>query len=209
VVVPVAAAWRGLLSVFTHPLSEDLVNTTELSENDLWIASFYRSSEMSGAMFFGRVARTIRGPLQKDVTHHFADESAHAAYWTDCINGLGLRAIPMRDAYQDRYLEAVGIPSSLMEVMAITLVFEKRVIGHYNQHLRQETTIVEPVKATIQKIMQDERWHVRYVREALKDMEERYGAEEIQSTLGRYTAADVEVYAQTMAEYEERFVAGK
>lgn len=185
------------------------MNDTELSENELWMASFYRSSEMSGAMFFGRVARVIRGPLQKDVTHHFADESAHAAYWTDCINGLGQRAIPIRDAYQDRYLDAVGIPSSLMEVMAITMVFEKRVIGHYNQHLRRETTINEPVKATIEKIMRDERWHVRYVREALKGMEERYGAEEIESTLARYTAADVEVYAQTMAEYDERFTASQ
>jgi demethoxyubiquinone hydroxylase (CLK1/Coq7/Cat5 family) len=168
------------------------------------MASFYRSSEISGALFFGRVARTIRGPLQKDVTHHFADESAHASYWTDCIDGLGLRAIPLRDAYQDRYMEAVGVPASLMEVMAITQVFEKRVISQYNQHMRREQT-PDPVRATIEKIMRDERWHVRYVREALHAMEERYGAEEIASTLARYTAADEEVYAKALAEYGERF----
>jgi len=184
------------------------VNHGELSENELWMASFYRSSEMSGAMFFGRVARTIRGPLQKDVTHHFADEAAHASYWTGCIDALGQRAIPMRDAYQDRYLEAVGVPASLMEVMAITLVFEKRTIGHYNQHLRREAT-TGPVRATIEKIMHDERWHVRYVREALQGMEQRYGAQEIQSTLARYTAADIEIYAQAMAEYDERFAASQ
>ncbi|BBA97112.1 hypothetical protein RVR_2710 [Actinacidiphila reveromycinica] len=177
-----------------------------LSENELWIASFYRSSEMSGAMFFGRVARTIRGPLQKDVTHHFADESAHASYWTNCIDSLDQRAIPMRDAYQDRYMDAVGVPASLMEVMAITLVFEKRTIGHYNQHLREANTPA-PVRATIEKIMLDERWHVRYVREALQDMEQRYGKQEIEDTLARYTAADVEIYGKAMAEFEERFAA--
>jgi demethoxyubiquinone hydroxylase (CLK1/Coq7/Cat5 family) len=184
-------------------MREELVKDSKLTENELWMASFYRSSEMNGAMFFGRVARTVRGPLQKDLTHHYADESAHAYYWTECIDAMDQRAIPMRDAYQDRYLDAVGVPSNLMEVMAITQILEKRTIGHYNQHLRRETT-PEPVKATIEKIMRDERWHIQYVRDALLGMEERYGAEEIESTLARYTAADIEVYAEAMAEYDER-----
>lgn len=53
--------------------------------------------------------------------------------------------------------------------------------------------------------MLDERWHVRYVREALQSMEERYGKQEIEDTLARYTAADVEIYGKAMAEFEERF----
>jgi hypothetical protein len=179
------------------------VNETAISENELWMASFYRSSEISGALFFGRVARTVRGPLQRDVTQHFADESAHAAYWTRCIDDLNARAIPMRDAYQDRYLEAAGVPASLMEVMAVTQVFEKRVIAQYSQHLRRPGTPA-PVRATIEKIMHDERWHVRYVRDSLAAMEERYGAAEIAAALARFTAADEEVYAQALAEYGER-----
>jgi hypothetical protein len=177
-----------------------------VNDNELWIASFYRSSEISGALFFGRVARTVRGPLQKDVTHHFADEAAHAAYWTQCIDAMDAKAIPMRDAYQDRYMEAVGVPASLMEVMAITQVFEKRVIGQYHEHLRREQTPA-PVKDTIKKIMRDERWHVRYVRDALRAMEQRCGAAEIAATLARYTAADEEIYAKTLAEYDERILA--
>jgi len=177
-----------------------------VNENELWIASFYRSSEVSGALFFGRVARTVRGPLQKDVTHHFADEAAHAAYWTDCIDALDAKAIPMRDAYQDRYMEAVGVPANLMEVMAITQVFEKRVIGQYHEHLRRENVPV-PVQDTIKKIMRDERWHVRYVRDALTAMAPRYGADEIAATLARFTAADDEIYAKTRAEYDERIAA--
>jgi hypothetical protein len=174
-----------------------------VTENELWMASFYRSSEISGALFFGRVARTIRGPLQRDVTRHFADEAAHASYWTECIDTLWGRAIPMRDAYQDRYLEAAGVPTNLMEVMAITQVFEKRVLRQYHMHLRREQTPA-PVRDTIARIMRDERWHVQYVRDALQAMEERYGAEEIAATLTRYTAADEEVYAKALAEYGER-----
>ena len=52
--------------------------------------------------------------------------------------------------------------------------------------------------------MRDERWHVKYVREALAAMADRYGAELIEETLARYTAADEEVYAKTLAEYGER-----
>jgi hypothetical protein len=175
-----------------------------LSENDLWLLSYYRSSEINGALFFGRVARTLRGGhLQAEVTHHFADEAQHARYWTDCIGDLGFDAHRLRGAYQDRYLEAAGVPANLMEVMAITQVFEKRVIGQYRQHLRVPN-LHPRIQRTIEQIMVDERWHVQYVRDALTEMEGRYGAEHVAETLDRFTRADQEVYAKTLAEYGER-----
>lgn len=174
-----------------------------VAENELWLLSYYRSSEINGALFFGRVARTVRGPLQVDVTHHFSDEANHASYWTRCIANLGHTAIKQNRSYQDQYLEAAGAPASLMEVMAITQVFEKRVIGQYHRHLRLPGTRPE-VRQTIQRIMLDERWHVKYVKDALTAMAGRYGRELIEETLARYTAADEEVYAKTLAEYGER-----
>jgi hypothetical protein len=174
-----------------------------VTENELWLLSYYRSSEINGALFFGRVARTVRGPLQVDVTHHFSDEANHASYWTRCIADLGHNAIKQNRSYQDQYLEAVGAPASLMEVMAITQVFEKRVIGQYHHHLRVPETH-PAVRQTITRIMGDERWHVKYVRDALAVMADRYGSGLIEETLARYTAADEEVYAKTLAEYGER-----
>ncbi|MCW2879717.1 MAG: hypothetical protein JWQ95_3817 [Sphaerisporangium sp.] len=174
-----------------------------LSENERWLLSFYRTSEINGALFFGRVARIVQGPLQVDVTHHFSDEANHATYWTHCLDDLGLRPIKVARAYQDQYLEAVGLPANIMEVMAITQVFEKRVINQYRQHLRYSGTHPR-VKATIEKIMKDERWHVQYVKKALEDMGAKYGAEVIQETLERFTMADQEVYHKTLLEYGER-----
>jgi hypothetical protein len=174
-----------------------------VADNELWLLSYYRSSEINGALFFGRVARTVRGPLQVDVTHHFSDEANHASYWTRCISDLGHTAIKQNRSYQDQYLDAVGVPANLMEVMAITQVFEKRVIGQYHQHLRFPGTHPE-VRQTIQRIMLDERWHVKYVRDALAAMADRYGPSLIEETLARYTAADEDVYAKTLAEYGER-----
>src|ERR1043166_5120509 len=67
-----------------------------IGENELWLLSFYRTSELSGALFFGRLARALRaGPIQRDLTHHFADESQHAWYWTRCIAELGDAARPV------------------------------------------------------------------------------------------------------------------
>src|SRR5262249_37702424 len=64
-----AEAGGGIVSEEAEP------RAAPVTENELWLLSYYRSSEINGALFFGRVARTIRGPLQVDVTHHFADEA--------------------------------------------------------------------------------------------------------------------------------------
>ncbi|HEY3872455.1 MAG TPA: ferritin-like domain-containing protein [Actinocrinis sp.] len=177
--------------------------TDELTENDLWLLNYYRSSEINGALFFGRVARIVRGPLQVDVTHHFADESNHAKYWTECIDDLGHVPDRQRSAYQDQYLEAAGMPANLMEVLAVTQVFEKRVISQYHRHLRFPGTHPR-VRATIETIMLDERWHVKYVRDALLEMAARYGGERVDKTVEDYARADREVYAKTISEYGER-----
>jgi len=175
-----------------------------LGENDLWLLSYYRSSEINGALFFGRVARTMRpSKLQAEVTHHFADEAQHARFWTECINDLDCDPIRLRGSYQDQYLQAAGVPANLMEVMAITQVFEKRVIGQYHQHLKAPGTHPR-IRQTIERIMEDERWHIKYVRDALTEMEGRYGAAHVAETVERFTQADQEVYAKTLAEYGER-----
>ena len=177
---------------------------TSLSDNERWLLSYYRSSEISGALFFGRVSRMVKpGPLQTTVTHHFTDEAEHAEYWTDCINDLDAFPIKMREAYQDQYLEAIGTPSNMVEVMAITQVFEKRVIGQYHRQLRVPN-LNPRVKQTIDKIMLDERWHIQYVRDALEEMKKKYGAEYIDETVERFTLADQEIYAKTLSEYGER-----
>ena len=98
-----------------------------LHDDELFLLSYYRTSEINGSLFFGRLARTVRsGPIQHDLSKHFADEAQHAWYWTRCIDRLGARPIPMASGYQDQYLEAAGLPVNLMEVLAITLVFEQR-----------------------------------------------------------------------------------
>jgi len=176
----------------------------DLSDDELWVLSYYRTSEINGSLFFGRLARALKpSPIQHDLTKHFADEAQHAWYWTDCLQRLGAPPLKLSDAYQDQYLEAAGLPANLMEIMAITLVFERRVINQYAKHLALPDLRIE-VKETIERIMQDERWHVQWVRDALAGMDDKFGKDTITDTLRRFKDADREVYAQTLAEYEAR-----
>jgi hypothetical protein len=180
-------------------------------EDDLWLLSYYRSSEIDGAVFFGRVAEMVRSPeLSADVAQHFADEASHAAIWTRCITDLGEQPLRIAGSYQSQYFDAIGVPANLMEVMAVTHVFEKRVIGQYHRQLRFPGTHPR-VRQALDRIMPDERWHLRYVRRALAAMSDRYGADHVADTVARYTAADREVYAKTLAEYGGRvaFLADK
>ena len=58
----------------------------EISENDLWILSYYRESELAGALIMGRLAReTDDDDLRVHLTEHCAEEANHAWLWTKTI----------------------------------------------------------------------------------------------------------------------------
>lgn len=175
-----------------------------LSEGEHWLLSFYRSSEISGALFFGRLAGSMRpGPVQADMTKHFADESQHAWLWTRCLDELGAPALKLRSSYQDQYLSAAGLPANLMEVLALTQTFERRVVAQYSLH-RRLPGLAEPVQAALDRILEDERWHIEWVGQALEAMKPEYGPGEVEKTLRRFQDADREVYEETVREHAER-----
>ena len=175
-----------------------------MDENQRWILSFYRNSEITGALFFGRLAQYLPyEELRADITRHFADESQHARYWTDCLGALGATPLRLDDAYQDRYFEAIGIPANIMEILAITKIFEARVIRQYHQHSKVEG-LEAPVLQTFEKIMADEAWHLKWVSGALENLKPRFGAEQVDARLAHYRRIDAEVYAQVLQEYDSR-----
>lgn len=175
-----------------------------LDENDRWLLSFYRTSEISGSLFFGSLAKSMKpGAIQRDMTKHFSDEAMHAWRWTSCIEKLGSQALKLNQAYQDQYVSAAGMPVNLMEILALTEVFEKRVINQYARHSRI-AGIAPEIKETLETIMVDEAWHIEWVQAALKDMEKQYGSAVVADTIKRFRQADEEVYQKTMQEHAER-----
>lgn len=173
----------------------------EIPRSELWILSYYRVSEIAGAMLFGKVARRIKDDtLRVLLTKHFADEARHAWVWTDCITKVGGIPLEIPNTYQSRYGAETGVPTNELELLGITQIFEKRVINQYRAHQKRKGTH-PTVAAALQDIMVDEQWHLKWVKDELKKLETKFGKSKVADTLEHYRAIDERVYAE-IAPYE-------
>jgi len=179
-------------------------NNPPITEDDLWLLSFYRVSEISGSLFFGRLARSIKDPeIKIHMTKHFADEAQHAWLWTKCIHSLGFKPLHLKSSYQDQYTVKAGLPGNMMEILCLTQVFEKRVLAEYQKHL-ELPNLHSQIQKTLSYIAQDEKWHINWISKRLKGMEKDYGKKAIKDKLDFYEEIDRQVYQNTVDEHQER-----
>jgi acyl carrier protein len=170
----------------------------EISENDLWILSYYRESELAGGLVMGRLAReTDDDDLRVHLTEHCAEEAHHAWLWTQTILKVGGTPKRVAETYQTRYYAEIGMPASLLEILTLTQVFERRVIRHFRAHLKWPG--VHPAVAeTLHRMIEDEVGHISWVKDRL----DRYAAEKgeaiVAETMRRFTEVDERVYEAAM-----------
>lgn len=176
------------------------------SNSEIAVLNFYRASELHGGLILGQMVRRTRQPeLILDLTRHSAEEVMHAQLWTETIIAIGGRPAPVRDTYQTRYAEEVGMPISMLEILALTQVFERRVYRHFTEHLRRPG--VHPVvAATLRRMLDEERGHLTWVKKWL-DEQSTQRPDEVREVMRRYAAADERVYAAISAEYGWRLAA--
>ena len=174
-----------------------------ISDNELWILSYYRESELAGGLIMGRLAReTDDDELRVHLTRHCAEETMHAWLWTQTILEVGGTPRKVSETYQTRYLAAVGPTLSLVEILALTNVFEKRVVRHFRAHLRWPGT--DPVVArTLQRMIDEEAGHLSWVKARLDRYAREKGAAVVADTVRRFAEIDRRVYAE-MLTYRER-----
>ena len=171
----------------------------EISERELAMLNFYRASELQGGLALGRLVEHVRDPeLITKLTEHSAEEVMHAQLWTETILAVGGRPHPTSDTYQARYAAVIGTPTSLLEVLALTQVFERGVYRHFTRHLRQPGTH-RRVQATLRRMLDEERGHLSWVLEWLERHPRR---ETINVLMRRYREIDATIYAQLLVEYE-------
>jgi len=145
----------------------------EISENDLWILSYYRESELAGGLIMGRLAReTDDDDLRVHLTEHCAEEANHAWLWTQTILKVGGTPRRVAETYQARYYAEIGTPTSLLEILTLTQVFERRVIRHFRAHLKWPNTHPAVIE-TLQRMIAEEVGHITWVKDRL----DRYAAE--------------------------------
>lgn len=175
----------------------------QISDNELWILSYYRESELAGGLIMGRLAReTDDDELRVHLTQHCAEETMHAWLWTQAILEVGGTPRRVSETYQTRYLSAVGPTLSLVEVLALTNVFEKRVVRHFRAHLRWPGTH-PAVRRTLQRMIDEEAGHLSWVKARLDRYAREKGAAVVADTVHRFAEIDRRVYAE-MLTYRER-----
>jgi acyl carrier protein len=176
----------------------------EISENELWLLSYYRESELAGALLMGRLAReTDDDDLRIRLTEHCAEEARHAWAWTETILKVGGTPRRVSETYQSRYHAAVGNPTNLLEVLALTQIFERRVVRHFRAHLSWPGT--HPyVKQTLQQLIEEEAGHIRWVKDRLDAYAAINGDAVVQEMLDRFKRIDEQVYNE-LKEYAHCF----
>src|SRR5690242_9876607 len=168
--------------------------TLEISENELWLLSYYRASELAGGLLMGRLAsETDDDDLRVRLTEHCAEETRHAWAWTECILKVGGTPKKVSETYQSRYHAAVGNPTNLLEVLALTQIFERRVVRHFRAHMSWPGTHPE-VKRTLQQLIEEEAGHIRWVKDRLDAYAAANGQAVVDEMMERFKRIDEDVY---------------
>ena len=158
-----------------------------------WL-NFYRASELHGGLILGKLVARVRDPrLMLELTRHSAEEVVHSQLWTETILAVGGKPRPVRDTYQSHYARAIGAPASVLQVLALTQIFERRVYRHFLEHERRPGT--HPlVRATLRRMIEEEKHHLSWVKEWLDEESER-DATRVRGLLRDYTLVDARIYA--------------
>jgi bacterioferritin (cytochrome b1) len=175
-------------------------------KSEIALLNFYRASELHGGLILGQMVRRTRDPeLILNLTRHSAEEVMHAQLWTETIVAIGGRPAPVRETYQTRYAEEVGTPLTMLEILALNQVFERRVYRHFTDHLRQPG-LHPAIAATLRRMLDEERGHLTWVKRWL-DQQSATRPVEVREVMRRYAAADDLIYAAISAEYGWRLAA--
>ncbi len=165
----------------------------DITHEELAVLNFYRASELQGGLLLAGLATRVRDPeLMLQLTRHGAEEVLHSQLWAETIVEVGGRPWPTSDTYQSRYAAELGHPAVLLEVLALTQVFERRVYRHFTEHLRRPGTH-PAVRATLRRMLHDERGHLVWVRRWL-DRQAASRPERVAEVMRRYAEVDRRVY---------------
>lgn len=126
-----------------------------ISDRELWTLNFYRNSELHGALFMGRLARNLpTSALLAHATRHCATEARHAAMLSTAIEAVGGTIDPRVPTVQEHYAAKGGIPASLVDLLVLSEVLEKRVLLAYREHAARPDLHPE-VRRTLEAILVD------------------------------------------------------
>jgi hypothetical protein len=162
-----------------------------------WRLNWYRQSELEGALVLGRMIRHVTDPyLVARLTRHSADEARHAWLWARTLDQLDLPTVRIRRSYQSFYLDEISSPRGLVDVLALTHVFEHRVDRHFTDELNRPD-LPPAVRQTLTVLIRDEQSHLDWIGRWLA------ARPESAAVVTDYRTADRRV-ARQLAPYRDR-----
>ena len=177
-----------------------------VTNTEAGVLNFYRASQLHSGLILGQmVRRTNDARLNLSLTRHSAEEVMHAQLWTETIIAIGGRPTSVRDTYQTRYAIEVGAPSTLLEVLALTQIFERRIVRQFTLHLRLPG-IHPAVAATLRRVIEKKRGHLTWVK-AWLDEQSKSRQKEVRDIIRRYSLADQQIYNTLSSEFGLRWAA--
>lgn len=169
------------------------------------LLSYYRDAELRGAGLLLHMAAQEEQPAAcAALTRHIADETRHAWWITKRIADLGATPEQVPDGYQTRMARAGGIPRTLLELYAVTLVAEERARARYTAHLASGCADADTADL-LRQLSADEVWHLDWVRRRLREFADEVGEDAVDDTVRRFRTADAAVTADLAALEHETF----
>lgn len=187
-------------------MSQACARNTSIDPKLIQLFSYYRDAELRGATLLLKLTARVEDPeSQVKLSRHLADETRHAWLWTRRITDLGYEPVHVKDGYQTRIGRAVGIPRSLIDLFALTVVVEERAQRRYLEHARRKDVDAETLDI-LHEVTKDEKWHIGWINDELHGMARANGGESaLRDTLYHYRDIDKQVVADLVAKEREAF----
>jgi len=187
----------------------DATQTTENGrmsavDKQILIFSVYRDAELRGArLLFNLIGHMKDGDSQLKMAKHLSDETRHAWLWTRRIADLGGTPLMLADGYQRRLGTRLGVPKTVVELLALTVVVEERAHSRYTAHAALPN-VDEETRGVLKAVTEDESWHLSWIEKKMREIAREEGSEaKADDALERYSAIEREVYATLAADEVE------
>jgi rubrerythrin len=168
--------------------------------------SYYRDAEMRGAYLLMKMMQKVHDPEAVVLfTRHIDDETRHAWMWTKRIRDEGGLPVPVPDGYQRRLGKRLGVPTSIVDLFALTVVVEERSHKRYTEHAA--SPYCDPkTREILDAVTRDEKWHINWMDEWLAKLaaQARRTADP-HAVLARYRKVEEEVFEE-MKEIERQWL---
>ena len=141
--------------------------------------SYYRDAELRGATLLLKMMQREKDPeAQVLFSRHVDDETRHAWLWTKRIRDEGGLPVDVPDGYQRRLGKALGVPLTVIDLFALTVVVEERSAARYAEHAASPYCD-DATRAILDEVTQDEKWHINWMEDWMMKLAADRGEEEL------------------------------